>query len=553
MRTLLRPTVTRRAFLATTSAGVAVLHLGARQLLAKDLTTSATGNRVLPEPMPAETLRTLAARALEAAKAAGATYADVRVADQQWLAIGLSAGSDQPDILMAAGFDMGIRVLVDGAMGFVYRHVPNIDAAAAMARDAVASARGFSRVLVHPIELVPAPALTGEWSTPMRIDPFTVPVKEQADVLGAWQAAAEHVKYGRVARTSAGWTRETRVFASTEGALLTQQFVRLRQPVLVSGVVGISGCTLSVDGMSNASGGYEVLLRKEVPEQIVATTEEAVHYASLPYTTIDVGRYDVITTGAATAALATRMLGPAFELDRALGEEVAGGGTTYAMPPGDILGTPLLSPHVSLRVGRTAPTWAMRKWDDEGVECMSFPVIERGQLVDYYTTRHTVGALQSWYAKTGRPLRSNGSAIAPTAAHSPAAWAGDLMMAPSTESTTVDDLCRGVTKGILIHCPDDQNMVYTSMDQQLMSAQTDYMTLMLQLEHGRPVRRVGLVNLQMATKTFWGKSLKAIGGAATLASCVQLNVKGIPSYEMATQTTAPAAHFTDVNVIRVGG
>jgi len=534
--------------------GVAALQLGARRLLADDLTTGATGNTVLPEPMPPETLRTLAACALEAAKAAGATYADVRVASHQWLAIELSPGADQPAVLSDAGFDMGIRAMVDGAMAFVYRHVPNVDAAAAMARNAVASARGFSRVLLHPIELVPAPALTGEWSTPMQIDPFTVPVKEQAAVLGGWQAAAKQVKYGEVSSTKAQWARETRVFASTEGAMLTQQFMRLDQPVFVQGVVGLSRCGLSVDGMTNSSGGYELLLAPDVHERIVARTEEAVRFAWMPATTIDVGRYDVITTGAATAALAARMLGPAFELDRALGEEVAGGGTTYAMPPADVIGTSLLSPRVTMHVSRTAPTSALQKWDDEGVECSSFPVVEHGQLVDYYTTRHTAGALRAWYAKTGRALRSNGSAIAPTAAHAPAAWAGDLTLAPSAESTTVDELCRGVTKGILLHCPDYRFWQYTMLDQQLTSVQVnDGVSLMLQLERGRPVRRVLLANLQVATKTFWGKSLKAIGGAATVDYATQVNAKGIPSYEMLVHASAPAAHFTDVNVIRIGG
>jgi len=214
-----------------------------------------------------------------------------------------------------------------------------------------------------------------------------------------------------------------------------------------------------------------------------------------------------------------------------------------------------LSPHVTLQVGHTAPTWALRKWDDEGVECTSFPVVQRGQLVDYYTTRHTAGALQAWYAKTGRPLRSNGSAIARTAASPPAAQAGDLALTPSAESTTIDDLCRGVTKGVLLHCPNFWRWLHTSMDQQLMSAQVDpRLMLMLQLERGRPVRRVMFSGLQVATKTFWGKSLKAMGGAATVDHAVQINAKGVPPiYGAPTHTTAPAAHFTDVNVIRVGG
>src|SRR5687768_9951874 len=86
---------TRRDFLATTSLAVAGTILTAPSVRGQSLPTNIghsplPANAFLPEPIGASTLRALAASGIEAARAAGASYADIRVAERHWLSLELS-------------------------------------------------------------------------------------------------------------------------------------------------------------------------------------------------------------------------------------------------------------------------------------------------------------------------------------------------------------------------------------------------------------------------------------------------------------------------------
>jgi TldD protein len=170
----------------------------------------------------------LASAAMDAAASAGASYADIRIADTPVLSTTLAPGATTPGFGGFGNLHFGIRAIVDGALAFVYGQYPTTALVAASARDAVASARGISKTLSLPTELSPAPVATGEWSVPMVLDPFTVPLQAHADVLAGYIAMARRVKYGDMTSTgiSVQWIHETRVFASTEGAMITQHFRR---------------------------------------------------------------------------------------------------------------------------------------------------------------------------------------------------------------------------------------------------------------------------------------------------------------------------------------
>jgi TldD protein len=222
---VLHRSLTRRDFLATTSVALAALSVGARVLPAAALGRH-PANVFLPEPIPADLLHTLAARALEAAKSAGAQYADIRLSQQQSLGIQLPDGV-VPMTTLGARFSYGIRVMVDGALAFDYGTVPTPGAVAATARNAVTQARGFSTLTNDRVEFAPAPVTTGAWTSPYQIDPFAVPILEQADLLGALSAATGRVE-GAAYSDRFNWQRETRVCASSEGTQTTQTFMRAR-------------------------------------------------------------------------------------------------------------------------------------------------------------------------------------------------------------------------------------------------------------------------------------------------------------------------------------
>src|SRR6185437_1016273 len=103
----------------------------------------------------------------DAARAAGATYADIRISARRSQRISTREnrlqGADDSDTL---GF--GVRALSNGAWGFAASNILTKDVVAQIARDAVAIAKANSAVQIKPIVLAPAPAQRENGRAPSR-------------------------------------------------------------------------------------------------------------------------------------------------------------------------------------------------------------------------------------------------------------------------------------------------------------------------------------------------------------------------------------------------
>jgi TldD protein len=541
---LKRPT--RREFFATTSGALAGAALGVRAVHAQPLPanlfrTSASASTFLPEPMPELDLRALATTAVDAARNAGASYADIRLAEQTMLRV-VRVGNLDPNTDIGVRFTYGLRVRVDGAWAFAYGTRPTSDAIAASARDAVATARGYARLMKPHDELVPAAVVTGTWDTPITLDPFTVPLRDQGALLDAYLNAANRVRHGSMEFPGFHWSRETRVFSSSEGTLTVQTLRRSEPEIRTSGGIGMGKVFLRISGLYGKLGGYETVTAAGLQDEIKRTTEDAVRIASLPRREADVGRYPVVFDGITLGAALGRTIGVGLELDRVLGDEADASGSSYLSPPNDMLGTEIVSPLLTVTANRAMPAVSAVKWDDEGVEPQAYSLITQGRLVDYHTSRQTAPALQAWYARNDRPLRSNGCAVAFDAEDPVLVRTPHLTVTPETKTANIEDLYKDLPRGILV-----RNASYMATDQQLSSCNL-FHGVMLEIERGKIVRRVDGNGLQFGTSKFW-KSLIALGDSSTVQSIVIKPMKGQPWVEAAQSTSAPAALFKDVNVI----
>ncbi|MGQ0642643.1 MAG: PmbA/TldA family metallopeptidase, partial [Gemmatimonadaceae bacterium] len=122
--------VSRRKFVQTASAAAALTAIGSRA------SALATNGIFIPEHQQSTDYKALAMRAVDAARSAGAQYADVRIARYRSEAVStrerrVQGLSDNE----TAG--MGVRVLVNGAWGFAASADLTADAAASLARAAV--------------------------------------------------------------------------------------------------------------------------------------------------------------------------------------------------------------------------------------------------------------------------------------------------------------------------------------------------------------------------------------------------------------------------------
>jgi TldD protein len=507
---------------------------------------------LMPERTPDRELRAFAAAAVDAARTAGAAYADIRISDQPMLIASIfSSGVYAPSFDVASGFGFGIRAIVDGAMAFTYGNRPDLDLVTAMARSAVESARGLARGRALPTELTPAPVVTGEWETPMEIDPFTVPIQAHWDVLGGYMAMAERVKDGVMSRPTPSivWDGETRVFASTEGSMLTQRFHRATFNVGVKTHYWNDFGFQSLGGAPRGAGGFELATDPRLHAHIVQRTQDAIRLASFPLTDVDVGRYNVVITGELMGTFLRTTVVPAFELDRVLGHEAGASGTSYLAPPLDVLSSSVMSPLMTLTNERDAQsdvkTAEYARWDDEGVECAPATLMKQGRVVNFLTSRTTAGALRPWYEQQGQSVVSNGNLRAGRSTDNPSSSAGHITLEAASSGPTLDDLCRDVKRGLLIY-----DNGYVTSDPQLQSTLNPRMTA-FQIMNGRLVGclRDGYT-LQAATKQLWRRSLKALGGPATVEHARGYCSKGQPLQFNTVTTSAPAGMFADVDIIR---
>src|SRR6202049_3744897 len=152
-------------------------------------------------------MKELASWALDTATQRGATYTDVRVVDERGGALTTKNGkSGNASDSRSQGFN--VRVMVDGAWGFASS--ANLERASvdATAAQAVAIAKASAKVKQKDVKLVPEKAVTAEWTTPHKIDPFSISIEQNLALLQKIDAALRSVKGVTLAETNMNFRRE---------------------------------------------------------------------------------------------------------------------------------------------------------------------------------------------------------------------------------------------------------------------------------------------------------------------------------------------------------
>ena len=145
--------------------------------------------------MPADDdVRELMMTAINTAKGLGASYSDVRIGRYRNSIV----FTREQQIVQTADTDSigaGIRALVDGTWGFGATKVLTKDGVAAAAREAVAIAKANRIARDQPVQLAPTQAYpNATWKSDYKIDPFTIPIEQRADLLLRANAEALKVK-----------------------------------------------------------------------------------------------------------------------------------------------------------------------------------------------------------------------------------------------------------------------------------------------------------------------------------------------------------------------
>jgi TldD protein len=458
----------------------------------------------------------LAQRAVDAAKQAGAQYADARLTRtvQHKYSFGNYNLWDQEET------GIGVRALVNGYWGFVASPSVDMMGAERLARAAVAQATVNARgALPRTVDLGSIPRVTGTWRTPVIIDPFAVPLEEKFATMRYWEMCADKAGlYINSLLSELHCARQERVLVTSDGTHLTQTLYESGGTLAIKAqtrgrLQGVApSTTVFVQGVETAGRGWELLLDAKIPTQIEAMPDQllaadVLQKASKPAT---IGRYTLVCDGATMAALLSATLGVATQLDRALGYEANASGTSFLDDPLTMLGAfQVAAPVVTVTANRSAPgQLATVKWDEEGVVPSPVTLVTHGVLTDYQTTREQASWLAPYYAKAGHPVQSHGHAEAENALGITMQHMPNLSLEPATSEVRLDDLVANVQDGLLLQRGTTMQLDAQARNGLLVSP------AMREIKNGRLGRQLTDMALWFNTLDLW-KNVTAIGGSET--------------------------------------
>jgi TldD protein len=538
-----RLSLTRRTFVqqcAGLAAGMALPH-GARAWNGDLLRTPA---RV---PDPHVDVRALALRAVDAARSAGATYADVRLTRT------LQRQLDILDNIPNAPFEsedvaVGVRALVDGVWGFVASPDWTMDEMVRLGRAAAQQARANGFGQRGGVAWEPVSAVTGTWEMPVTHDPFAMSVDEQLDYIHAVHGLVRQARRTAVAHSMLFFTRQDKTFASTDGSLVQQTLY------LTSGGFSIAlpsdarhdrSGSAGYDGLSPCGRGWEEYRNAGLMERIPALLETAEVERRRPIVPVELGRYDVVFDTAATAALLDETIGAATELDRAFGMEANASGTSYLTDPLAMLGTTRIGVSgLTVSANRSQPGAAATvKWDDDGVTPEEFTLVDDGMLADFQTTRDQAAWLAPWYHKTNRPVRSHGCANAPSAMFVAMQHTPNLRMHPAPADASFETLVAQVGNGVAIRGG------RVRVEQQRLNGSGE--GAMYRIRDGKLAEQLDGGGYLFRAPQLWG-SVRALGGASSLQWIGRSRAKGQPVQGSFHSVAAVTMHVGDVRLIEMG-
>ncbi len=476
----------------------------------------------------------LADLAMDMAKRAGASHADLRICRYRWQELNARDGRlDKNDSGVSLGF--GLRVLIDGAWGFAGAMIVDEAEIGRAVQSASANAAAMRRLGAQRVELETLDAHRADWTMPTRRDPFDVPEAEKIGHLLAVDAAAR--KAG--ASYTSVWcdaVREEKFFANTAGSRIDQTRTRIAPGFYITAVDKQSGKFDGVNSLASPrSAGWDYVESLNM----AAAAEEAAGQAreKLVAQSVAPGKYDLVIDATNLWLTLHESAGHSTELDRALGWEANYAGTSFVTPDKrGVLkyGSELMTVTADRTRDEGLSTVA---YDDDGVKTAGaeFAIIKNGVFQNYQMAigqAHLIGE-----------KRSNGCAYADGPMAFPLQRMPNISLAANDKPTSRDDLIGGVENGILI-----LGTGSWSIDQQRHNFQFSGQ-LFYEIKNGKRGRMLRDVAYQSETTAFWN-AMDGLGDRTTyhLGGTFSCG-KGEPGQSAPVSHGCVAARFRGVDVL----
>jgi TldD protein len=474
--------------------------------------------------------------ALNTATLRGASYAEARIVAQRSRALTTKNGK-VGSASDAESVGMSVRVIADGAWGFAASADLAQGAVEATAARAVEIARASARVKRNDVRLAPEKPAVKDWTTPYKVDPFSVSVEQNIDLLLKIDDELRAVAGITLAETNLNFHRDEQWFASSEGA-------DIHQTKVSTGVgyaaYAFAGNAIQKRSYPNSYGGqwqnkgYELIEELKLIENARRIAGEAValHRADQ----CPQGTFDIILDSSQLGLQIHESVGHPIELDRVLGMEANFAGTSFLT----------LDKLRTLRYGSEwvnvvadarqehGPGLGTFGFDDEGVPAQCTPIITNGLFTGYLTSRETAHAIGE--SRSGGTLRAEGWNRLPMIRMT------NISLLPGSKPLSLEQLVAATDRGILM-----QTNRSWSIDDKRYNFQFGC-EIGWEIKDGKRVRMLKNPSYSGITTEFWN-SLDAICSREEWVLWGTPNCgKGQPQQVMGTGHGASPARFRGIRV-----
>ena len=432
--------------------------------------------------------------AVDEALKAGAKYAEARYQKDVSESVVLKNGVPE---ISARSFEegIGIRVLVDGALGFSSTSDLRRTAIRKAVRAAVAVARASGKLREKPIELSEDELSKARVEVKPRIRFESVDLDAKIEFLKEADKAAVDAGEKKGTKLAARllefmrWDVE-KYLVTSDGAEVYAKIPRVMFEYFITINAPGKG-TLQRFLTLGESRGWEAIEAWNPPEKI-SEEVEAMSRVLLEGVKPPEGVIDVVIGPEVVGIACHESAGHPGEADRVLGREAAQGGESYIKP--DMLGTKIGSDVVTVVDDSTIPrSFGYSPYDDEGVAGRERKLIENGLLKELLQNRETAPIFR---------VKSNGSARASGYDREPIIRMSNTYMKPGDYS--FEELIEDVENGIYIKSFQEWNIDDIRWNQRYVGVEA-YRIVNGELRE--PVREPVL---EVTTKSFFS-SIDAVG------------------------------------------
>jgi len=428
--------------------------------------------------------------AIEKALELGAQYAEARFEDKKGTELLMKNGSPE-GLELKVEKGIGIRVLVNGGMGFASTNELRKESILKVVDKAVKLARAASKVRKEPVIFSEEDFHRVYYEVKMKKNFQDLAPEEKMELLKKIEEEVKDTDVNVPMRfleySDEVWHK---IFINSEGAYVESVIPRVS--VLYNLVVFENNQVEQAPFVERGfSGGFE-LIEKDEPWERAVKDVKALKKLIYEGRSPPEGKVDIVISPEVAGIAVHESVGHPYELDRIMGREAAQAGESFVKPT--MLGERIGSDMVNVVEDPTIPnSWGFYLYDDEGVKARLRYLIKGGLINEFLMNRE-------YAAKLG--MHSNAAARAISYKREPIVRMANTYLAPGDYS--FEELIEDIKLGVYMVSFNEWNIDDRRYQQRYIGREA-YL-----IENGELKEPVKRPILEITTKGLWS-SVDAVG------------------------------------------